>query len=153
MNRVLLLSNLLLQNRQQMLPIIKKYFFAGVLFALMMFGGAGAKAQLFWNTNGTGANITATNWGTIAAGPFTTPWAANSNINFTAATNNITYFTTTQVGNITISNGATVNLTAAGTYSTGALIRTIDIGTGGILNWNSQRSRRAGSGAGDGLPL
>src|SRR5436309_798810 len=36
-------------------------------------------AQLFWNTNGSAATWTSANWGTTAAGPFTTAWAANSN--------------------------------------------------------------------------
>jgi len=117
---------------------LKRISAVWLFFAVMMLSATGAKAQLFWNNLGTNFNINTANWGLVAGGPFNNAWVNNSNINFTAATNAITYVTAIPVGNITISNGATVNLTAAGTYSTGAAIRTIDIGTGGILNWNSQ---------------
>jgi len=102
--------------------------------------------QLFWNTNGTSNTLTATNWGTVAGGPFTTAWTAGSNITFTA-NSTITNVTVIPVGNLTIADGVTVNWTAAGTYSTGLSVRTFDIGTGSTLNWNSQNvSSSAGTG-------
>lgn len=105
-----------------------------------------ASAQLYWNTNGVSNTLTATNWGTVPAGPFTTAWTNGSNINFTA-NSLITNVTNIPVGNFTITNASTVTWTAAGTYSTGAGIRTFDIGAGSTLTWNGQTiSTAAGTG-------
>lgn len=116
-----------------------------VLFFLVLCA-SGASAQLYWNTNGVSNTLTATNWGTVPAGPFTTAWTNGSNINFTA-NSLITNVTTIPVGNFTIINGSTVTWTAAGTYSTGAGVRTFDIGASSTLTWNGQTiSTAAGTG-------
>ncbi len=101
--------------------------------------------QLFWNTNGTGALITATNWGTVATGPFSTAWTNSSNIVFTA-NSAITYVTGTPVANISLTSGTT-SWTGAGTYTTGGVVRTIDVASGASLTWNNQNvSLVAGNG-------
>ena len=146
MNRVLLLSNLLLQKRQQMLPSIKRYFFAGVLFTLMLFAANAVKAQLYWNTNNILDSVRATNWSLVSGGPiFTTAWSNSSNIVFTA-NSKIQYITISAspappsppIGNLSIINNSTVTWTPVGTYTTGGGIRTFDIGAGSTLNWNGQ---------------
>lgn len=116
------------------------------LLLCLAFSVAGASAQLYWNTNGANANLTATNWGTAPAGPFTTAWSNNSNVVFTA-NSAITNVTNTPVGNLSITNGSTVTWTAAGTFNTNSSVRTFDIGTGSTLTWNGQTvSTTAGTG-------
>ena len=103
-------------------------------------------AQLYWNTNGTGAAINAANWASTSAGPFTSAWVDGSDMNFTA-NSAITYVTGIPIGNINISDGITVTLTAAGTLSTGGTVKTVTIGTGSTLTWNGQSvSTTAGTG-------
>jgi hypothetical protein len=105
-----------------------------------------AATSQFWNTNGTSNTWTAANWGTTAAGPFTTGWTNNNDANFTA-NSAITFVTNTQVGNINVTNGSTVTMTPAGTFSTNGNVRTFDVGTGSILDFGSQSiSTVAGTG-------
>ena len=106
--------------------------------ALAAFAGAAAlEAQtLFWNTNNSAATWTTANWAASSGGPFTTAWAANSNTRFTA--NSTATFASTSIGNITVDSGVTVTVTAAGTLSSNNAVRTIDVGTGGLLTWTSQ---------------
>ncbi|QOV89240.1 beta strand repeat-containing protein [Humisphaera borealis] len=114
--------------------------------AMMGCGAVEARAQLFWNTNGTNATWTAVNWGATAAGPFDAGWTNNSAARFTA-NSSITNVTNTPVGDITVDAGATVTLTAAGTYSTGGLVRTLDVGAGSTLDFAAQSiSTAAGTG-------
>lgn len=116
------------------------------VFVCLLLCSIGVSAQLYWNTNGVGNTLTATNWGTVPAGPFTTAWTNGSNINFTA-NSSITNVTNIPVGNLTITNGSLVTWTPTGTFSTGAGIRTFDIGAGSTLTWNGQTvSTAAGTG-------
>jgi autotransporter-associated beta strand protein len=137
MNRMLLLSRLNPPQKNCMKNTVSKHFFAGVLFALMLLAGAGVKAQQYWNTNGVSNTITAANWGPLG-GPYTSAYVAGTPIVFTA-NSAITYVSLTTVGNLTITGGATVNWTAAGSYAAGSAIRTFDIGAGSVLNWNGQQ--------------
>jgi hypothetical protein len=127
--------------------IMKRFFLTTAALLIIAFGLAGnANAQLFWNTNGANNTWTAANWGPSAAGPFTTAWTNNSDANFTA-NSLITFVTNTQVGNVTVANGVTVTMTAVGTYSTMGNVRTLDVGTGSILDYASQSiSTVAGTG-------
>ncbi|MFT3746472.1 MAG: hypothetical protein QM785_19550 [Pyrinomonadaceae bacterium] len=103
-------------------------------------------AAKFWNTNGSPATWTTANWGSSAAGPFATGWTAGDDANFTT-TSLITYVTNTAVGNINVTNNSTVTMTSAGTFSTGALVRTLDVGAGSILDFAGQSiSTTAGTG-------
>ena len=116
-----------------------------ILFCLF-FATESSAQNLFWNTNGASNTLTAANWGTTAGGPFTTAWAAGSNINFTA-NSAITNVTNIAVSNLTITNSSTVTWTAAGTFLPNGAIRTFDIGTGSTLIWNGQSvSTAAGTG-------
>jgi autotransporter-associated beta strand protein len=105
-----------------------------------------AHAQQYWNTNGTNAAITAANWGSAAAGPFTNAYVANTNIVFGA--NSAITGATVSIGNITLPNtGTTVTFTPTGTLSTGGNVRAIDIATGSTLTLSSQAiSTVAGTG-------
>ena len=118
-----------------------------IVLAAMSFGVyVVLAANQFWNTNGVSNTWTAANWGTTAAGPFTNGWTANNDANFTA-NSLITYVTNTAVGNINVTNGSTVTMTAAGTYNTNGAVRTLDVGTGSILDFAAQSiSSAAGTG-------
>jgi autotransporter-associated beta strand protein len=100
-------------------------------------GPAALDAQtLFWNTNNATATWTNANWAASSGGPFTTAWTTNSNARFTA--NSTVTFASTSIGNVTVDNGVTVTVTAAGTLSSANSVRTIDVGTGALLTWTSQ---------------
>lgn len=105
-----------------------------------------AATTKFWNTNGTSGTWTATNWGTTAAGPFTSGWVSMDVAGFTA-NSLITYVTTTNVGGINVTNASTVTLTAAGSFTTTGTVVTFDVGTGSILDFAAQGiSTAAGTG-------
>ena len=107
------------------------------LTAILLFVLANAGwGQVYWNTNGTLAVWTSTNWGTSAGGPFTTVWTSNSDAIFSA--NSSVNFATTSIGNVTVSDGITVTVTNAGTLSMDNSVRTFNIGTGSTLTWTSQ---------------
>lgn len=119
---------------------------AAICNAAWLLFGSPAFGQLYWNTNGASGTLTAANWGTSAAGPFTTAWSNRSDVAFTAQSG-ITNVTNTPVGNLSITNSSTVTWTPAGTYSTGSAVRTVDIGPGSMLLWSSQPvSGAAGTG-------
>ncbi len=126
---------------------MKRLLFATATILITIFGLAGTvSAQLFWNTNGVSATWTSTNWGTSPGGPFTLGWTNNTDAVFTA-NSLITFVTNTQIGNVTVADGVTVALTSAGTYSNGGNVRTLDVGTGSILDYASQNiSTAAGNG-------
>ena len=85
----------------------------------------------FWNPNGVNQNITAANWAPTSAGPFTSAYQTSVEMVFNA-NSNITYVTGTIIGNITITNGAAVTWTSAGTINTNGSVRTVDVGTGSL---------------------
>ncbi len=119
---------------------------AAAVFLIAIGFGASANAQLFWNTNGLSSTWTATNWGTSAGGPFTTGWTNNTDAVFNA-NSLITFVTNTQIGNVTVADGVNVTMTAAGTYSNGANVRTLTVGTGSVLDYAGQNiSTVAGNG-------
>jgi autotransporter-associated beta strand protein len=93
-------------------------------------------AQLYWNTNTSANTWTSANWGTTSSGPFTTAWANNNDVIF-SATSTAT-FASTSIGNVTVNNGLNVNVTAGGTLSTNNAVRTFDVGTGSTLTWTEQ---------------
>jgi len=128
-----LLFRCLLKNKS----VLATRWINTLLLATAMLIAGNGKAQLYWNTNGLTNTITATNWGLVAGGPFTTAWSASSNIVFT--TNSLISYAATNpaVGNVSVTAGTTT-WTGAGTYSTGAVIRTFDIAGGAILTWSGQ---------------
>lgn len=96
-----------------------------------------AQAQLYWNTNGTPASWTASNWGTAAGGPFTTGWTNNTNTVFNA-NSSVNWVTNQQIGNITVASGISVTLAPTGTLSTNGNVRTIDVGANSTLDFANQ---------------
>lgn len=96
----------------------------------------GTNAQLFWNTNGASGNWTDANWGSLSSGPFTTAWGNGNNTFFTA--NSSVNGRTASVGNISVSDNVVVTFgTGSGSFGTGGAVRTIDVGTGAILDFAS----------------
>jgi autotransporter-associated beta strand protein len=116
-----------------------------VCAGLLVLGGSReAAAQLYWNTNGSSATITASNWSTGTSGPFTTTWTSGTNIVFTA--NSSITGATTNIGNLTILNSSTVTWSNGNTLGTGGAVRTFDVGAGSVLNWSQQMSTSSGGG-------
>lgn len=95
-----------------------------------------AHAQQFWKTNGTTGTWTGANWGTSAAGPFTTSYTTNSNVIFSA--DSTVTFATASIGNVTVADNRTVTITQGGTMSTNGAVRTFDVGSGSTLTWTGQ---------------
>lgn len=106
-----------------------------LLLAVAMLVAGNGKAQQYWNTNGTNALITASNWGPLG-GPYTNAYVAGTPIVFTA-NSAITYVTGTIVNNISVTGGTTT-WTGAGTFTTGGAARTVDVAAGATLTWNAQ---------------
>jgi autotransporter-associated beta strand protein len=107
---------------------------------------ASAQAQQYWNTNGAAANITANNWSASPGGPFTSPYSSATNMVF-GANSTINYVDSTNISNVTVSNGFTVGWTPTGTLTTGGAVRTFDVGAGAILDLSNQAiSTAAGTG-------
>jgi len=126
---------------------MKRFLLTIAAVLTIAFGLAGnANAQLFWNTNGVTATWTSPNWGTSPSGPFNQPWVNNTEANFTA-NSLLTFVTNTQVGNVTVADAVTVAMTAAGTYNNGGMVRTLNVGTGSILDYSNQNiTTSAGNG-------
>ena len=116
------------------------------LLAVMLGVVGNLNAQLYWNTNGTSATWTASNWGTSSSGPFTNGYTNGNNVFFTA--NSSVTSATTTAGNITVSSNVVVNFTnGSGSWGTNGNVRTLDVGTGGILDFaNIGWSTSAGTG-------
>jgi len=129
----------------------RPWAFAFSLAVLMVLGTSTqeAKADSFTSTAVTTA-WNASRWNNSADGPgYTATYTANNAVQFT--TGNYTFAgmgATTNVGNVTLLDGVTVTFTsAASTYATGGLIRTLTVGTGSILDLGSQAiSTAAGTG-------
>jgi len=126
------------------------------LAVLALLAAPQAEAQLYTGSDSSG--LWSTNrWSTSTEGPFTTAWGNNSNAVFLADTAyTFTGGGTTNIGNVTVGSGASVVFSAiSGTLGTGGNVRTLDVGTNAILNFNSQAlSTTAGTGfikTGDGV--
>ena len=127
--------------------------FSALVMLLISIGGnglQGAASNQFWRIDGTSGTWTGSNWGSLVGGPFSTSWTSGNNAIFNA--NATVTFATTAVANITIANGFTVTVTAAGTLTPSAQaggigVSTIDVGTGSLLTWTGQ-SWTTSSGAG-----
>ena len=106
------------------------------LLAVMLGAVANLNAQQYWNTNGVSGNWTDSNWGSSSSGPFSTGYTSGNNAFFTASSSVISR--TATAGNITVSSNVVVNFTdGGGSFGTGGTVRTLDVGTGGILDFGS----------------
>ena len=93
--------------------------------------------DLFWRTDGTtGLLWTGTNWSNPATATGGTAWVSGDDAFFTA--NSSLTFATTTVSDVTVADGVTVTVAAAGTLTLGGVVRIFDIGTGSTLTWQSQ---------------
>jgi autotransporter-associated beta strand protein len=107
-------------------------------------------AQSYTSTSATGLWNTARWNNSSDAAPYASAWGANNNASFSSGTYNFSGANSSgavNVGNITLASGVTVNFTAAsGTIATSAT-RTIDVGSGSLLDFNTQAmSTAAGTG-------
>jgi autotransporter-associated beta strand protein len=106
------------------------------LFASALLVTSPVQAQQYWDIDGIGAVINTANWSASPGGPFTSAFTTNGNIVFGA--NSTVTGATVDIGNVTVNDGVIVNFTAGGTLGTGGNVRTLNVGTGAILNLSSQ---------------
>ena len=122
-------------------------YVCGFLFFLLMC--AMASAQSYTSTSATTA-WNAARWNnTTDAAPYTSTFTANNAVSFTSGTYTFAGMgATTNVGNVTVASGVTVNFASIGsTYATGGAVRTIDVGSGGLFDLNGNAfSTAAGTG-------
>lgn len=108
-----------------------------------------ALSQSYTSTSATGAWST-TRWNNSADGPtYTSSFTAGNNVTFTSGAYSFAgQGSTAIVGNVTLNDNVTVTYTSAGsTFNTGGTIRTINVGTGSLLDFNGQGiSTTAGTG-------
>jgi autotransporter-associated beta strand protein len=114
--------------------------------ALLLAGwSSDAKAATqYWNTSGTAGTWNTAVFGTSAGGPFNGAWVTQSDAYF-GANSTGTFANATagnyEIGNVTVADNATVNMTAGGSVRNSAAtsyISTYNIGTGATLNWTTQ---------------
>lgn len=111
---------------------------------------AAAQTTYYTTTGSTGAWNTS-RWSTSSSGPFTASFVSSTN-SAVALTSGSFQFAgmgaTINVGNVSVSNNVNVFFASAGnTYATGGAVQTVDVGTGGVYDLNSQSvSTAAGTG-------
>jgi autotransporter-associated beta strand protein len=136
--------------KNNILNTVRNYKFAIATFtALLLAAGTSAQAQTsYTGTASTGA-WNSTRWNnTSDASPYGTAWIANNAASFAAGaytfTSAATSGVTVNVGNITLASGATVTFSgASGTFGTGGAVRTLNIGTGSLLDFGTQATSTA----------
>ena len=120
------------------------YKFAVVAFTALSLLGSSSDvkaATQYWRTDGTTGTWTSSIWGNSASGPWTSAWVGGSDVYFGANSTGTYASTSNEIGNVTVADNATVNMTAGGSVRNSALtsyISTYNIGTGATLNWASQ---------------
>lgn len=125
-----------------------KSFFRTALVAFLTVGASSAQVS-YTDPSATGAWNTARWNNTADASPYDANFTAGNNVAFTSGTYNIAGMgAAINVGDITVNSGVTVNFTAASsTFATGGAVRTITVGSGGLLDFSSQAfSTAAGTG-------
>ncbi|MBJ7285773.1 MAG: autotransporter-associated beta strand repeat-containing protein [Akkermansiaceae bacterium] len=140
--------------KNNILNTVRNFKFAVATFtALLLAGGASAQAQTSYTGTASTGIWNSTRWNnTSDASPYTSAWIANNAASFAAGaytfTTAATSGVTVNVGNITLASGATVTFSGAlGTFGTGGAVRTLDIGTGSLLDFGTQAtSTAAGTG-------
>ncbi len=108
-----------------------------------------AKAASFTSTSATTAWNTG-RWNNTADGPsYTSAYTANNDVSFTSGTYSFAGMgASINVGNITVASGVTVNFpTLSNSLATNGTVRTIDVGSGGLFDFNGlSLSTAAGTG-------
>ncbi|OYW71709.1 MAG: hypothetical protein B7Z37_26980 [Verrucomicrobia bacterium 12-59-8] len=129
------------QPRRNQQRVLLKLLRASMIMALLGLSISQVRAapvDEYWRTDGTtGGTWTSTFWN-IGSATATggTGWTAANNAVFSA--NSTLTFASSTVGNVSVTNGSTVNITAGGTLTLSPLISTFDIGTGSTLTWQGQ---------------
>lgn len=120
------------------------------VLSFLIFGSVGVWGQISYTTTAVSTAWNAARWNNAAdIAPYTSTFTANNIASFTSGTYTFAGMgAVTNVGNINVASGVTVNFAPAGsTFATGGLVRTIDIGAGGLFDFNSQAiSTAAGTG-------
>jgi autotransporter-associated beta strand protein len=113
----------------------------GSLFGLLLAAGDDARGQTAYTSNtATGAWFT-DRWNNSADGPdYTSAYTFNRNVSFTSGAYTFAGMGGgINVGNITVASGVTVTFTAnTNTLQTAGLVRTIDVGENGVIDFSSQ---------------
>jgi len=136
--------------KNSILNTVRSYKFAIATFtALLLAAGTSAQAQTAYTGSASTGVWNSSRWNNSAdASPYTSAWIANNAASFAAGTYTFTTAATSgvtvNVGNITLASGATVTFSGAlGTFGTGGAVRTLDIGTGSLLDFGTQASSTA----------
>ena len=119
------------------------------LFLMVMGMGVSWGQTSYTSTSATTA-WNAARWNNSSdASPYTSAFTANNAVNFTSGTYNFAGMgASTNVGNVTVANNVTVSFTSIGSsFATNGAVRTFDIGSGGLFDFNAQSiSTAAGTG-------
>lgn len=136
--------------KNNILKTVRNYKFAMATFtALLLAGGASAQAQTsYTGTSSTGLWFSSRWNNTTDVSPYTSSFTANNAASFAAGNYTFSGGGTGGVGNVTLASGATVTFSgASGTWGTGGAVRTLNIGTGSLLDFGTQAmSTAAGTG-------
>jgi fibronectin-binding autotransporter adhesin len=126
--------------KNSILNTVASYKFAIAIFTTLSLAGWSSDATAatqYWNTSGTtGLTWTGANWGTTAAGPFNTAWAASNDVVFGGSAAAVATFATTTVGNITVNTDTTVTQAGTLTWKVGG--STVEVAAGKTLTWTGQ---------------
>jgi len=124
--------------KTNLLNILQSYKFAIATFTILLLaGGLSAQAQTSYTGTASTGLWFSSRWNNASdASPYTSAFTANNSASFAAGNYTFTGGGTGNIGNITLANGANVTFSAAsGTLGTGGNVRTLNIGTGSILNF------------------
>ena len=141
--------------KNNILNTVRNFKFAIATFtALLLMAGTSAHAQSYTGTATASTGLwNSSRWNnTSDTSPYGSAWSANNAASFAAGAYTFTgasaSSTTVNVGNVTLAAGATVTFSAAlGTFGTSGTVKTLNIGTGSLLDFSSQgMSTTAGTG-------
>ena len=130
--------------KNNILNTVRNFKFAIATFtALSLAGGASAQAQTSYTGTASTGLWNSTRWNnTSDTSPYGSAWLANNAASFAAGAYTFTAAFTTgntvNVGNITLASGATVTFSGAGGTIATSATRTLDIGSGSLLDFGTQ---------------
>ncbi len=140
-----------------MKTLLQKSLFALFLMLCLGFSQFGWGQTSFTSTSSTAAWGTS-RWNNSAdSAPYTSAFTANNAVNFTSGSYSFAGMSSVvNVGNVTVASGVSVNFPSIGsTFATNGAVRTFNIGSGGIFDFQNQTiSTAAGTGfikSGDGI--
>jgi hypothetical protein len=110
------------------------------LFLVVMGMGVSWGQTSYTSSSATGAWNTSRWNNSSDASPYTSTFTANNNASFTSGTYTFAGMgASTNVGNVTVANNVTVSFASIGsTFATNGAVRTFDIGSGGLFDFNAQ---------------